>query len=710
MRCLERGGVGRTTAETMMNDESSRSHAIFTISVDACDVSQPAQGGSAVKKYVQSKLQLVDLAGSERAKRTGASGVRLKESAGINFGLMALAKVIRALTSASTAHSATGSANEGVITTPNSAANSFIPYRESKLTRYLQDSLGGNSRTLLVACITTSELSLRESLSTLQYAARAQKISNKLSANIRLGAIKEGDIDERDIVNEGLVAALRSQLSEAQEAVTLYKRQLKVQALIPQHFRRSIDGDMEGSVLLRASAERLGQPRDAAWETCYALVQGIERVENAMREKSNQLKELFEYIESSEYINNQNAEAIDGMEELSQVAQLISDLSQELNDLHNPEKSAKTIGVILDKNSQKIAWNRSQDRDKIDSNQGSSQKDLEILRLRGELEEARDDLRRDEEIFAEKMKELKQSKKKCEKLTMETMNLKNQLREANESIAAMRLDVHDYQKSIGSKGTLRSGEQEIDEMKEESMNKIAHHSVTIADAVASNTSAPTYSGMSSLIEDIDALCREKDQLVAEKNAAEENAKKILSEAEAEKVDLLFNLFTLVIILMSDYFPLCIPKEVFHATKASMQQRMKELEIAIKMKQEVISSLTQQQQKASGLAGRLNGFASDCIHRLNISICVSLSEKYEIRVRELEGIAADLQRQLQQINSRATAASRTENAEEEFAWKLRGIPEEAAGRIGSNRSCLSAQDLERKTFYEEQLQLTQVLMI
>jgi hypothetical protein len=288
----------------------------------------------------------------------------------------------------------------------------------------------------------------------------------------------------------------------------------------------------------------MGQPRDAAWDTCYALVQGIERVESALREKSKQLRELFEYIESPEYINNQNAEAIDGMEELTQVAQLISDLSQDLNELHNPEKSAKTLGAILDRNRQNTL-NRSQDRSKNEADQGSSQKDLEILRLRGELEEARDDLRRDEEIFAEKMKELKQSKKKCEKLTMETMNLKSQLREANEAIAAMRLDVHDHQVSISTStdGMQRSGEQQIhDGVKEESMNKISN-STAKAETVASTASSSKDAGMSSLLEDIDALCREKDQLVAEKNAAEENAKKILSAAEAEKVEfLLFNSF------------------------------------------------------------------------------------------------------------------------------------------------------------------------
>jgi hypothetical protein len=129
-RCLEHGSVFRTTGSTLMNQQSSRSHAIFTIIVEQ----RSLQEGSSSNDVITAKFHLVDLAGSERAKRTGAVGMRFKESVTINCGLLALGNVISAL----------GDERK---------RGHHVPYRESKLTRMLQDSLGGNSRTCMIACI-----------------------------------------------------------------------------------------------------------------------------------------------------------------------------------------------------------------------------------------------------------------------------------------------------------------------------------------------------------------------------------------------------------------------------------------------------------------------------------------------------------------------------------------------------------------------------
>jgi kinesin family protein 4/21/27 len=179
---LEKGNINRTTAETFMNTTSSRSHAIFSVSIEIFEYndnnSTSTKQGTKIEKgtFIQSKLHFVDLAGSERAKRTGAAGTRLKESVGINQGLLSLGKVIRALT----------------VTAPKIGQQvNHIPYRESKLTRFLQDSLGGNSKTIMLACISPSESNFHETLSTLQYAARAKGIENKISAhNITIDADK----------------------------------------------------------------------------------------------------------------------------------------------------------------------------------------------------------------------------------------------------------------------------------------------------------------------------------------------------------------------------------------------------------------------------------------------------------------------------------------------------------------------------------------
>merc|ERR1712133_299603 len=124
-----------------------------------------ARSKSDGKALTMSKFHLVDLAGSERQKKTKAQGDRLKEGININMGLLSLGNVISAL----------GEENRG--------ANSHIPYRDSKLTRLLQDSLGGNSHTLMVACTSPADSNLEETISTLRYADRARKIKNKPIVN-----------------------------------------------------------------------------------------------------------------------------------------------------------------------------------------------------------------------------------------------------------------------------------------------------------------------------------------------------------------------------------------------------------------------------------------------------------------------------------------------------------------------------------------------
>ncbi|XP_040073355.1 kinesin-like protein KIF21B [Ixodes scapularis] len=183
IKCLESGALSRTTASTAMNVQSSRSHAIFTLllkqqRVVTLPVSDPPPGigsscaeeeedsGEALSEFetLTAKFHFVDLAGSERLKRTGATGVRAKEGISINCGLLALGNVISALGDAS-----------GKI--------SHVPYRGSKLTRLLQDSLGGNSRTLMIACVSPCDRDFMETLNTLRYANRAKHIKNKITVN-----------------------------------------------------------------------------------------------------------------------------------------------------------------------------------------------------------------------------------------------------------------------------------------------------------------------------------------------------------------------------------------------------------------------------------------------------------------------------------------------------------------------------------------------
>ncbi|CAI5449619.1 unnamed protein product [Caenorhabditis angaria] len=150
---MTRGFNNRHVGATLMNKDSSRSHSIFTVYVEGMTESGSIRMG---------KLNLVDLAGSERQSKTGATGDRLKEATKINLSLSALGNVISALVDGKSKH---------------------IPYRDSKLTRLLQDSLGGNTKTIMIACVSPSSDNYDETLSTLRYANRAKNIKNKPKIN-----------------------------------------------------------------------------------------------------------------------------------------------------------------------------------------------------------------------------------------------------------------------------------------------------------------------------------------------------------------------------------------------------------------------------------------------------------------------------------------------------------------------------------------------
>ena len=163
------GKRNRTVGETLMNQDSSRSHAIFMITIESSTITTPqgqASPGMENKESASTirvgKLNLVDLAGSERQSKTGATGDRLKEATKINLSLSALGNVISALVDGKGGH---------------------IPYRDSKLTRMLQDSLGGNTKTLMIANVGPADMNFDETLSTLRYANRAKNIKNKPKIN-----------------------------------------------------------------------------------------------------------------------------------------------------------------------------------------------------------------------------------------------------------------------------------------------------------------------------------------------------------------------------------------------------------------------------------------------------------------------------------------------------------------------------------------------
>jgi len=155
-RAMNFGTNNRKTASTNMNADSSRSHSLFTIYIET------GEQVNDEKRIKAGKLNLVDLAGSERTSKTGAQGQTLKEGIKINLSLTALGNVISSLVDGKSQH---------------------IPYRDSKLTRLLQDSLGGNTKTVMIAAVSPADYNYEETLSTLRYASRAKAIKNKPKVN-----------------------------------------------------------------------------------------------------------------------------------------------------------------------------------------------------------------------------------------------------------------------------------------------------------------------------------------------------------------------------------------------------------------------------------------------------------------------------------------------------------------------------------------------
>ncbi|XP_075032621.1 kinesin-like protein KIF3B [Mixophyes fleayi] len=194
------GNQNRSVGATNMNEHSSRSHAIFMITVECSELGLDGENHIRV-----GKLNLVDLAGSERQTKTGAQGERLKEATKINLSLSALGNVISALVDGKSTH---------------------IPYRDSKLTRLLQDSLGGNAKTVMVANIGPASYNVEETLTTLRYSNRAKNIKNKPRVNE----------DPKDAL-----------LREFQEEIARLKAQLEKRVVVKRRRRGNRRPGVEGS-------------------------------------------------------------------------------------------------------------------------------------------------------------------------------------------------------------------------------------------------------------------------------------------------------------------------------------------------------------------------------------------------------------------------------------------------------------------------------
>lgn len=206
LECLAHGMLRRVTGATAMNESSSRSHAILSVCIEQSvlfkaklDQNLSSQTTEEHIQVTRSKFNFVDLAGAERQKRTGASGQRLKEGIDINKGLSNLGNVISALGD------------------PKKRGRSHVPYRDAKLTRLLKGSLGGNHKTLMIACVSPAAVNMGESLNCLRYANRAKNIQNKAVVNVDASTRIVQDLQRQvAVLASNLLAALDGKMENIQ--------------------------------------------------------------------------------------------------------------------------------------------------------------------------------------------------------------------------------------------------------------------------------------------------------------------------------------------------------------------------------------------------------------------------------------------------------------------------------------------------------------
>lgn len=302
MSVLERGSAGRVTGSTAMNQASSRSHAVFTIVI-------AKESRSDKNIATTSKFHLVDLAGSERIKKTKASGERLKEGVKINQGLLALGNVISAL--------------------GDGTNRSFISYRDSKLTRLLQDSLGGNSLTLMVACVSPADYNLDETVSTLRYADRARRIRNKPIINQDAKAAEIVRLN--NLVNElrlqlvGKLPTISEQNNEQlQEQLdkekARYAELLKKHKQVTEHLSNMLVENTnlcEKALLAEAAKEKIERKLNELTEQCNQTIENINTTDFSQDEGQkttvvDYLKEIKTRLEDLQSVNlKTNEELID---------------------------------------------------------------------------------------------------------------------------------------------------------------------------------------------------------------------------------------------------------------------------------------------------------------------------------------------------------------------------------------------------------------
>uniref|UniRef100_A0A8C8LTN7 Kinesin-like protein n=1 Tax=Oncorhynchus tshawytscha TaxID=74940 RepID=A0A8C8LTN7_ONCTS len=359
MDTIDEGKSNRHVAVTNMNEHSSRSHSIFQINVK--------QENTATEQKLSGKLYLVDLAGSEKVGKTGAEGAVLEEAKNINKSLSALGNVISALAEGST----------------------YVPYRDSKMTRILQDSLGGNCRTTMVICASPSAYNEAETKSTLMFGQRAKTIKNTVCLNVELTAEQWKKKYEREKAKNttlrGTVTWLENELNRwrngesvpVEEQFDKEKANAEVQALdnVVNNEKMAPSPNIPGVKLTDAEKEKC----EAELSKLYKQLDD-KLLASSRRDHDNLQVELNRLQSENEASKEEVKEVLQALEELAvnydQKSQEVEDKTKEFEALSEELNQKSSILVSIDSELQKLKEMTNHQKKRVTEMMSSLLKDL----------------------------------------------------------------------------------------------------------------------------------------------------------------------------------------------------------------------------------------------------------------------------------------------------------------------------------------------
>uniref|UniRef100_A0A4W5NK40 Kinesin-like protein n=1 Tax=Hucho hucho TaxID=62062 RepID=A0A4W5NK40_9TELE len=456
MDTIDEGKSNRHVAVTNMNEHSSRSHSIFQINVK--------QENTATEQKLSGKLYLVDLAGSEKVSKTGAEGAVLDEAKNINKSLSSLGNVISALAEGS----------------------GYIPYRDSKMTRILQDSLGGNCRTTIVICASPSAYNESETKSTLMFGQRAKTIKNTVCVNVELTAEQWKKKYERE-KEKG--KALRNTITWLENELNRWRNgeeeRSKVISWLGHHFYCTDDEINQQSQL----AEKLKQQ----------MLDQEELLVSSRRDHDNLQSELNRLQAENEASKDEVKEVLQALEELAvnydQKSQEVEQKTTEFEMLSEELNQKSNVLTSIDSELQKLKEMTNHQKKRTSEMMSSLLKDLAEIGIAvgsNDIKQHEGSGLIDEEftvarLYISKMKsEVKTMVKRCRQLESTQSESNQKMDENDQELAACQLRIQQHEAKIKSlteylqnvEQKKRQLEENVDSLNEELVKISAQEKVT----------------------------------------------------------------------------------------------------------------------------------------------------------------------------------------------------------------------------------------